>query len=168
MGIAVTLMCVMVYGITQQSHRLDAYNPQIQIAEDAAVDITRGIVPQAVLPKQNVDVAVSLSPFMIVYDDKGQILAASAVLDGQVPEIPKGVLDQAREKNVDRVTWEPKSGVRLATVVVRYVGDTPGFVLVGRSLREVEKTNATLFIEVVVGWAVSMVATFFAYSLFRR
>lgn len=168
MGIAVTLITLMVYGTVQQSVRLSTNLPQIQMAEDAAMDIVRGVAPQAVLPKQNVDIAASLAPFMIVYDDNGQILASSAVLDGKAPELAKGILDSAREQKVDRVTWQPKPGVRSATVIVRYVGDAPGFVLVGRSLREVEKLEQRLFLDVVIGWAITMAATLFAYYLFVR
>jgi hypothetical protein len=168
MGVVVTLMSLMVYGAVQQSIRLGANIPQIQMAEDAALDIVRGIAPQAVLPKQNVDIAASLAPFMIIYDDSGQILASTAVLDAGVPELPAGVLDLAREKKEDRVTWEPKKGVRSAAVVVRYVGDKPGFVLAGRSLREVEKLEEQIFLKVIIAWAVTMVGTLGAYYFTRR
>ncbi len=37
------------------------------------------------------------------------------------------------------MTWQPERRVRIATVVVRYEGRESGFVLAGRSLREVEE-----------------------------
>lgn len=168
MAVAVTLLSVMVYGVAQQSLRLSANYPQNQIAEDAAMDIVeRGAAPQAVLPKVNVDMATSLAPFMIVYDDSGKILASSVVLDGKVPELPAGVLESARERKEDNVTWQPKTGVRAAAVIVRYVGDKPGFVLAGRSLREVEILEGNILRDVVIGWAVTMAATLLAYFCFR-
>ena len=166
-GIAVTLLSFLVYGVVQQTIRLSANIPQIQLAEDAAVNIVRGVSPQAVIPKDNVDMAASLSPYMIVYDDQGNILASSVELDGKVPVLPSGVLAQAREQEV-RVTWQPRSGVRSAAVVVRYVGDKPGFVLAGRSLREVEKLEDVILRDVFMGWAVTMVVTLVAFFLFRR
>jgi len=82
-----------------------------------------------------VELATSLAPFIIVFDDSGNVLASSATLHGAVPVYPSGVLDYTRINGEDRVTWQPENGVRMATVVIRY--DT-GFVLAGRSLREVE------------------------------
>ncbi len=38
----------------------------------------------------------------------------------------------------DRITWQPEPGIRSAVVVVHYTGATPGYVMAGRSLREVE------------------------------
>ena len=166
-GIAVTLLSFLVYGVVQQTIRLSANSPQIQLAEDAAVNIVRGASPQAVIPKDNVDMAASLSPYMIVYDDQGNILASSVELDGKVPVLPSGVLAQAREQEV-RVTWQPRVGVRSAAVIVRFVGDKPGFVLAGRSLREVEKLEDVILRDVFMGWVVTMVVTLVAFFLFRR
>jgi hypothetical protein len=36
------------------------------------------------------------------------------------------------------VTWQPRRGVRIASVVMRVQGSQPGFVLAGRNMREVE------------------------------
>ena len=41
----------------------------------------------------------------------------------------------------DRLTWQPEPGVRSATVVVHYQGAQAGFVMAGRSLREVGKSH---------------------------
>lgn len=166
-GVAVTLMSVMVYGVAQQMLRLNANQTQIQLAEDAATDIVRGVAPQQVLPKQNVDMAASLAPFMIVYDDQGHILASSVELDGNVPALPSGVLTSAREQKEDNVTWQPKPGVRASVSIVRYVGDKPGFVLAGKSLREVEKLEDKMLVDVFLGWAVTMAATLLACFCFR-
>jgi hypothetical protein len=55
------------------------------------------------------------------------------------PTFPPGILDYTRQNGEDRVTLQPESGVRIAAVVVRY---NNGFVLAGRSLREVEKRES--------------------------
>lgn len=168
LGVAVTLLSLIVYGVVQQAIRLGANELPKQMAEDAATDIVRGITPKAVIPKVNVDMAASLAPFMIVYDDRGSILATSVELDGKVPELPVGVLASARERRVDNVTWQPKPGVRSAVSIVRYVGDKPGFVLAGRSLRQIEILEDKILLDVIIGWAVTMAATLFAYYLLRR
>jgi hypothetical protein len=80
-------LCGLVYLTVQQALRMDANDPQIQMAEDAV-----------------------------------------SALNG-------GVLDYMRQHGEERVTWQPEKGVRMATVVVRY---DKGFVLAGRSLREME------------------------------
>ena len=166
-AVAVTLLCFMAYALVQQSLRISVSMMPIQLAEDAATAIVRGAAPGAVIPKDNVDISLSLAPFMIVYDDTGTVLASSAVLDGKVPELPKGVLDAARERKEDRVTWQPAPGVRAAVVVVRSVGSKPGFVLAGRSLREAEKLSERLLFDAVGAWAVTMAATLFVCFCFR-
>lgn len=167
-GIVVTLMSFMVYGVAQQTIRLGANSEPMALAQDAADQIVRGAPAKAVIPKENVDMATTLLPYLIVYDDRGSIQATNVVLDGKVPEIPAGVLMSARERKEDNVTWQPKSGVRSAAVIVRFVGDQPGFVLAGKSLREVENLTDKLLIDVVIGWVVTMMATLLAYYILRR
>lgn len=166
-GVTITLMSLMVFGAVQQTIRLGANEIPIQLAEDAAADIVRGMEPKQVLPHQNVDLSSSLAPFVIVYDDKGEMLASSVELDGKVPAIPPGLLNSARERKEDNVTWQPKPGVRASISVVRYVGDKPGFVLAGKSLREVELLEDKLLFDVIAGWAITMAFTLFASFFFR-
>jgi hypothetical protein len=47
-------------------------------------------------------------------------------------------LDYVKQNGEDRVTWQPEAGVRIAAVIEGYGGAAPGYVLAGRSLREVE------------------------------
>jgi len=74
-----------------------------------------------------------------VFDDSGKVLASTGVLDGATPEPPAGVLRAARTHR-NTLTWQPRSGVRAAIVVMPYRSSTAsGTVLVGRSLTEVER-----------------------------
>lgn len=164
-GIAITLLSLMIYGVAQQTIRLGANNPQIQMAEDAAANLERGDIPRSVIPNNNIDMASSLAPYMIVYDDNGEVLASSVELDGAVPNIPSGVLESVRDGREDRFTWQPKIGVRSAVVVVRS-SNPPGFVLAGRSLREVEILEDQIGRDVLVGWVATIVATLGAFLLF--
>jgi hypothetical protein len=85
-----------------------------------------------------VNAATSLAPFLIVYDDAGKPIGSSANLDGRAPGPPAGVFDYARQHGEDWITWQPRRGVRIASIVKRVSGPHPGFVLAGRSLQEVE------------------------------
>jgi hypothetical protein len=129
-------LCGLVFLIAQQSQRMGANDPQIQMAEDAASSLNGGASVESVIPSNTVEIADSLAPFMIIFDDSGKILASSATLHGAIPAYPMGVLDYTRQNGQNRVTWQPETGIRMATVVARY---DRGFVMAGRSLREVEK-----------------------------
>ena len=133
-----TLLCGLAYLAVQQSLRWGANDPQIQMAEDAAAALAAGGSPESVLPVTQVEISTSLAPFMGIYNDTGEPLASSGLLHGAVPLLPSGVFDYTRQNGEDRVSWQPESGVRIAAVVVAFGGAQPGFVLVGRSLREVE------------------------------
>ena len=143
----VTLLCGLVFVSLQQAYRLSANDPQIQISEDMVAYLAGGGEVQSVMPPSEVDIAKSLVWFLSVYNEKGEILESNAKLDGQVPVLPQGVLDHAKQNGQNRVTWEPKDGVRIAAVVTSYEG---GYVLAGRSLRETD--NRVMMLGEVVGW----------------
>ena len=139
LAIATAGLCALVYLTVQQSLRMGANDPQIQMAEDTASSLNTGASLETVVPSTKVEIADSLAPFVIVFDDSGKVLASSATLHGVVPAYPAGVLDYVRQKGQDRVTWQPEVGVRMATVVVPY---NNGFVMAGRSLTEIEKRES--------------------------
>ncbi len=142
----VSLICLLGYGLVQQSLRQSANDPQIQMAEDAALSLAKGAKPADVIPANQVDMSVSLLPYMMVFDDSGKVLASSVNLHGVTPVLPGGILAAARESEW-RETWQPEIGVRSAVVALRFGGANPGFVLAGRSLREVEvREDHTSFI----------------------
>jgi hypothetical protein len=150
--ITVTFLSGLVYIIEQQNLRQSANDPQIQLAEDAASSLAAGKSPQAVLPGGAIDMATSLAPYLIIYDNSGTPLAASVELDGALPAVPAGVFSDAGSQGQKRFTWQPESGVRSAVVLTRYTGKTSGYVLAGRSLREVEKREDRLLWLVGLAW----------------
>ncbi len=160
MAIAITLIFGSVYFVIRQTTRQAANDPQLQMAQDAAHDLVAGSLPADVVPTQKVDMSTSLAPFMIVYDDLGNVLASSGELNSAVPVLPAGVFDYTREHVEDRITWQPAPGVRAAIVVVRYTNGSRGFVLAGRSIREVEKRNQILLMQLAAAWIVSLGAAF--------
>jgi hypothetical protein len=140
-GIA-TGIALALYAIPQQVLRNGANDPQIQLATDAVARLEDGAGPSDAVSAGNVDMARSLAPFVIAYDDQGHPLASQAKLNGGVPSPPTGVFDYVRQHGEERVSWQPilgkVRGVRVAAVIERVGGAHPGFVLAGRSLREVE------------------------------
>jgi len=126
------------------------------MAEDAAAALAAGATPESVLPSSQVEFSTSLAPFMVIYSDKGEPLAWSGLLHGAAPLLPAGVFDYTRQKGEDRVSWQPESGVRIAAVVAAYSGAQPGFVLAGRSLREVEKRASQVKQMTGIAWLVAL------------
>ena len=96
---------------------------------------------------------------MIVFDANGTPIASSALLDGQTPSIPPGIFDSVRKNGEDRITWQPQDGVRSAVVVTQFKGTSTGFVLAGRSLREVEKREDSLLQLLNIGWIGMLILT---------
>jgi hypothetical protein len=163
LAIAITGICGLVYAAVQQDLRQSANDPQIQIAEDAASKLTLGQGAESVVPQETVEISKSLAPYVIVFSDSGGIVASSAQLDGAMPTVPAGVFDYVRKYGEERFTWQPREEVRSAVVLTKYSGSTgSGFVLAGRSLREVEIREARLEIMVGLAWIAAMVATFVA------
>jgi hypothetical protein len=161
---ATTALCGLVFVSVQQSLRQSANDPQIQMAEEAATALSRGASAESVLPSAQLDIARSLAPFTVVYDSRGTVIGSSGLLHGQSPHLPSGVLDNVRQHGESRLTLQPETGVRLASVITPYAGQTSGFVLAGRSLREVEFRTSQLRIFTLIAWfaalAVSLLIIF--------
>ena len=158
-GVLATLCCGLVYTAAQQDLRMAANDPQVQLAEDAARALDAGAQPATLVGASKVDVATSLAPFVVIYDRSGSVLAASGRLDGHDPDPPLGVLDAARADSPNRVTWQPRAGVRIASVTVRWTGGT---VLAGRSLREIERQTDNIRTLVAAAWFLMVVALIIA------
>ncbi|HYL40081.1 MAG TPA: hypothetical protein VET90_02125, partial [Candidatus Binatus sp.] len=131
----------MTYTVAQQVWRIGANDPQVQLAGDAARRLASGATPSSVVGSEQVAVGSDLGPFVVVYDPEGKVLASDATLDGGPPSIPAGVRAAAASTGIDQVTWEPRPGLRFATVTIGWSGGT---VMAGRSLRIVEGRIADL------------------------
>lgn len=128
-------ICFLIYIAVQQNYRMNANDPQIQLAEDAAVLLAKGQDPQTVIPQARVNINTSLAPFVMIFDESGKPIASSGILSGSLPKFPEGALTAAQKSGENRVTWQPQPELRFAAVVDAYQG---GYVVAARSLREVE------------------------------
>jgi hypothetical protein len=139
LAIAIVALSGLVYLSMQQLLRQSANDPQVQLSEDIASSLSSGKSAEELISPKPVEISTSLSPFVMVFDESGKVIFSNALLDGQIPQYPAGVFDYVRQQGQDRVTWQPRPGVRQATVVNRFISPgRSGYVVVGRSLRESE------------------------------
>lgn len=158
------------YLTARQILRQGANDPQIQIATDNAQRLGVDYIDLS-QPLATFEIEKSLGTFIIVYNEKGEPLVSSATLDGKTPIVPKGVLDYAAKQGQNRLTWEPKKNVRTASVIVPIRGKWNGFILVGRSLKEVETRTNQLLKLAIGGWLITVAgvtALFFINHRLRR
>ncbi len=126
--------------LVQQSLRMTANDPQLHLVEEGVARIGEGERPEVIIPQGRIiDPGISDAPFLIVYDEAGRPVASSAELEGSTPAPPAGVFEYARRYGEDRITWQPRSNVRVAIIVRHIAGRTGGFILAGRSLHETER-----------------------------
>ncbi len=141
--------------VAQQNIRMDANDPQIQLAQDAAVALDSGQTPASLTPG-HVDMANSLAPFVIIYDTQGRVVSGSGTIHGVVPAPPIGVLRAAHGQDYNFVSWEPtgRKSLRIASVET---STSKYYVLSGRNLREVEAREQQTMLYVLFGWVVAAV-----------
>jgi hypothetical protein len=155
-----TIMAGLVYVAVQQDIRMSANDPQIELAEDGAGLLAQGQPAELFGTSAGTDMARSLLPFVLVYDQNGKPLNGTATLNGSIPVPPQGVFDYAKQKGEHRLTWQPMTGIRIAAVIVPYQGKQPGFILAGRSLREVENRESMLMVYVFAAWLGALISTY--------
>jgi hypothetical protein len=157
----VTALCALSYMTVQQSLRQGANDPQIQMAEDAASALDNGTSADAAIPNQQVELSRSLAPFLVVYDASGKPTASSGLLEGKMPDYPIGALEAAKQSGENTVTWQPRADVRIASVVAPY---NAGYVVAGRSLREVEAREAQMQAIALAVWLITLVGVLAAVA----
>jgi hypothetical protein len=146
----------------QQLLRRGADQPQIQMAQNYASAIAAASNPAASpfpggpgsypFPTGHIDLATSLEPFVILYNSDGAPIHSTGYLDDAVPIPPHGVFAYLRTQPIDKFTWQPRPGLRIAAVAQRIDGPTPGFILVGRSLTLVQQQEDRLRVGTFITW----------------
>jgi hypothetical protein len=130
------------YIAVQQSLRLGLNDPQWQIAEDTAAQLSQGVAPESVIPRVTVDESRSLSPFVTVVDSHIHVLASSGKIGDILPLPPASSFPDAQKRGDNWFSWQHDDNtVRDAAVIVPYHHDgQSGYVLVARSMRQTENT----------------------------
>lgn len=169
-AVLATMMCGLVYLAVEQGMRGAANDPQIQLAEGVTSALNSGEDPASIVPPTgSIDIAENLATWAIIYEESGKVIGSSAVLDGANPQLPQGVFDYVDKNGEDRITWQPKAGVRQAIVVTPFSSTsqasadgtvsavtTKGYVVVGRSLREIELREAQLMNQTGAVWLATL------------
>jgi len=125
--LVITIVFGTLYSAVQHSLRASANDPQIQYAQDFASLLSGGMqAPEGIGTTTPIDIGESLAPYTIVYDAEGKPIGSTGIIEGKIPTPPRGVFAYVRERGEDRITWEPKRGIRSAIVVVPYAGKARG------------------------------------------
>jgi hypothetical protein len=167
LAVVIVIFSGLIYITVQQNYRSNANDPQIQISEDIASAVAQGSAsPSSIVPPNpTTDISASLSPFVAIYSASDTPIGSSVSVGGKLPTLPSSVFSYVQIHGEDRFTWEPQPGVRIAAVVDRLTGQNPGFVLAGRSLKEVEIRENQLTIMVAVAGILALVLTFIVIYL---
>ena len=154
--LVVSLLNGLVYGAMQQVLRLGANDPQIQLAEDTAAQLAAGGAPSEVLPTRTVDIGESLAPYIMVYTEQGQPSAHPPLYMASSPNSPaaSSTTCAAGARSVSPGSPTPECAALLSSCP--FQAQSAGFVLAGRSLREVERRAEELLWEVAAAWGVMM------------
>ncbi len=151
-ALIVTALTGLIYVSVQQVYRMGANDPQMQMSSDIAYTYNRGKPATENASLDTVDLEQSLSTFIQLYDAKNNLIQSTGYIGGKAPVVPAGVLEGAARNGESAITWQPTPDVRLASVIVRK--NDGGYVLVGRSLWEVEKRESNLLSMAFLCWLV--------------
>src|SRR3954451_13841889 len=148
-AIIVTGIFLAIYATVQEAHRSGANDPQLQLARDIDAKLSSNKPFDQLLPNDSIDISQSLANFVTIYNSSGTPVQSTGMLDNKLPQLPAGVFDFTKSNKEDVFTWQPRAGVRVATVLE----STPvGFVAVGRSLQEVEVRESNLVNMIIISW----------------
>jgi len=146
----------------QQCIRLGANITPMECAVNMKDQLETNLSPgQAITGLPTVNIAHSLSSFVIIYDKSGHAVAGSGKLNGKFPALPEGVFKAADAKKENRISWQPQTGLRFATVILPYsssAGD--GYILSGHSLQEYEHLISLLSNILFFGWILTLAISY--------
>lgn len=151
----ITIIIGLIYASVQQNFRSNANDPQIQVGHDMKRKMENNKDNRSVF-MDTIDLQQSLAVFVETYDQKGDPIQSSGFLNGRMPMLPRGVLDFVDTYGEDWITWQPRPDVRLATGILKVNAPPVNYLVVGRSLREVESRISRLIKMVLVSWALCM------------
>ena len=166
------------YVVTQQTIRMSANLDPLKATLQIKDILKQGVDPSRIIPPTQLELKDNYSVFAAVFDEKGNALSSSVMVDGKTPNLPAGLFENAKMKGENKFTWEPKSNLREAAVVVPYNAEvtegtstkaTSGFILSGQPLTEYEKNIEVIMRLAVAAWGFCLVLSFIlCWALFRN
>ncbi len=149
-----TIAFATMFGLIQQLNRMQANDTPALLATQVAKQLDADLGLNSINMGAT-DLANNPVPFVIVYDKQGKAVGGSGYIDQKLAVVPKGVLEHSSKGNDNAVTWEPKAGVRIASVTV---AAKDYYVLGGQSLVQAESRINRLAVITLVGYAIALVA----------
>jgi hypothetical protein len=151
-AMAVTSLLIgLLYVAVQQNYRSMANDPQIERAYEIRHHLKQGGSADKLFT-DSIDLAQSLGVFAVMYDKQYRPIRSSGFLDGKYPQLPAGVFEYVKTHGEERVTWQPRKGIRMAMVVLEAAYPAAGFIALGRSLNEIESRETQLRTTVITCW----------------
>jgi hypothetical protein len=98
----------------------------------------------------------------MVFDKNKNLLATSGMMGNDRPSYPKGVLDHVDQKGEARVTWQPQTGLRFATVAIKF---DKGYIVAARSLHETENLISIIGRLVLMAWVAFFACSIIAFGI---
>lgn len=147
----ITTVFGVIYVTVQQCYRSGADDPQIQLVRDINLKLHTGKSIDRFFD-DSINIAQSLSPFVVLFNENGKPLRSSGYLNDKMPELPADVFDFTKANGEHNVTWQPQSGVRIAMVILYSNSSPAGFIAAGRSLQEVEIREHNMVVMILIGW----------------
>lgn len=163
-AVCITLLSALIYFSSQQVIRLSANEMPSLSVDTALARISIGQQLGTILPNIPIELSKPFGFFFSAYNEQKVLTIAQTTVHGAPVSVPSGVLDYAKSHGKDRVTWQPETGIRLATVVV-YEPRTKTYLVAGRDLTDYEHRIQTLGLQILFGWGITMIATFGAVVL---
>ena len=161
LALVATGLVGLLYVTVQQNIRLTANQELVRTATD--IQLAGDLAFQQDQTGEKTDVHNSLAPAVILLDDNKKVISSDAALNGKDISPPEGVLEYAKARGENRVTWQPRADTRLATVVLHKPGS--GYILVVKNLREVESQISQLLISCVLGLGVILAGSLLATAI---
>ena len=151
-GAAISIIMATFYVLVQQMYRDNANDPQIELACELKQRLEHGKSVEHLLPGDTIELGNSLRSFITFYNDEAIPLRSTALLNNKMPALPRGVYDFTKQNGEDWITWQPQTGIRIATIVVAVNHPFIKFIAVSRSLYEIEKRETNLSRTVFLSW----------------
>jgi hypothetical protein len=163
-AIIVTAMFASLYLVMQQGERQGADDAPGRLASQVAAQVSDSGAAADGSTATTVDLAVSDAEFFVIYDAANRPIAGTGRLDGALPAVPSGVLDEARRAGSNHVTWQTSDGRRFASVEQRAGRDV---VLGAQSLAPSENRTDQLGALILIAWACTLAVVVVAYFIER-
>ena len=149
-ALLITVIFGSIYVVAQQIERQGANDAPLRLASQLASTNGSPGATAGAAAGDHVDLAKSLALFYVVYDSTGTPVSGTGYLDGALATLPHGVIDTARSSGEDRVSWQPRPGLRFATVAV---AAGPNVIVAGQSLAPSESRTDAVGALLLASWA---------------